>query len=134
MARTYRTLTPTEATRARTLLSEGHGQKVIARDLHIAKQSVANFFQYEQIGKRRPPEASFWSEVKGWQMAEGLTWKQARKKTFLKPKWARKRAKKEGKVVKSWNDYWDHAKSMMEDERTAYHDEFWDGDVMESSD
>lgn len=97
----------------KSLTRKGYSQQKIAKTLHIRKEKVVAFQRRAKIGVRRPSE--FFGRVKAIQLDQESTWEEARKAIFNMPRWARKRAARQGKQYKSYKDFWKEWKKKWKD-------------------
>jgi transcriptional regulator len=93
--RQYKTLTPTQTKKVRSLTKKGKTQAQIAKSLGIAKQSVSTAQRKAKIGKRRP--SPFWQAVKRVKEDTGVSHKRATNLVSQNKKWGAKRAARAGK-------------------------------------
>lgn len=99
----------------------GWNQDKIARSLKVAKQRVSRVLIAKKAGKRAVPTgaSAFWSDVKIVQRLRTVSWKKATKITYHEPFWGSKRAAKQGKKYKRYQDFWDevHKQRLSEEEK-----------------
>jgi predicted transcriptional regulator len=95
----------------RSLTAKGYSQKRIAKTLGIRKMKVVTYQKTHRIGKR--VEQPFWKEI---------SFKEARKATYNMPKWARKRAERQGKEYKSFAEFWKEWRAKWRDATQAERD------------
>ena len=114
-----KTLTQWQEKKIRGQTKAGWSQKKIARGLGIAKWRVAGFQKAKSIGKRR--KGGFWDVVKITQEASlrPLSWKAARKKVYYQEIWAERRARRKGKMTKTFQEFWqdEYIKSLSQEEK-----------------
>ena len=103
-----------------SLTKKGYSQKKIAKILGIRKMKVVTAQKALKIGKR--VEQPFWSDVKALQSLEESSWAKARKDVFNAPKWARKRAERQGKEYKSFKEFWQEWREKWKDATQAERD------------
>ena len=103
-----------------SLTRKGYSQKRIAKTLGIRKMKVVTYQKSHKIGKR--VEQPFWRDVKALQSLEESSWEKARIDVFNAPKWARKRATRQGKEYKSYAEFWKEWKAKWRDATEAERD------------
>lgn len=102
------------------LTAKGYSQKKIALTLHIRKSKVVAAQKALKIGKR--VEQPFWKSVKYLREGEEISFEEARRATYNMPKWARKRAARQGKQYKSYAEFWKEWKAKWRDATQAERD------------
>ena len=79
-----------------------HGK--LSKKLGVSRQKVSNWLKSRKLGIR--VESPFWRDVRLLRDLEEYSWKQARKDVYNAPKWARKRAERQGKKYKPFSEFW----------------------------
>jgi predicted transcriptional regulator len=95
-----------------------HGK--LSKKLGVSRQKVSNWLKSKKKGKR--VEQPFWKDVKAMQSLKESSWKEARKDVFNAPKWARKRAERQGKEYKSFAKFWKEWREKWRDATQAERD------------
>jgi transcriptional regulator with XRE-family HTH domain len=95
-----------------------HGK--LSKKLGVSRQKVSNWLKSKKLGKR--VEQPFWKSVKYLREGEEISFKEARRATYNMPKWARKRAERQGKEYKSFAEFWKEWREKWRDATQAERD------------